>query len=119
MPPRRPRNVETLSPEAVKVHLSDQARQAFADLDATVHFSDHFQPEILLIVQDFAKGADVSIMDVICSLPSIAEQTFRHIHATGDERARKAWREICHALPEEKGFTLTRERVRRDHFSCL
>ena len=107
-------NVETLNPLAVRVHFSDQVRQAFADLEAAVHFSDHFQSQILLVVQDFANRADVGVGEVIYSLPSIAEQTFRHIHATGDERSRTAWREVCEALPEEKGFTLTRARVNPD-----
>jgi hypothetical protein len=103
-----------LSPISIKVHLSDQARQAFSDLAAAVHFSDQFDPHILSVVEDFAKGTDFSVGDVICSLPSIAEEAFRHIYAHGDERAAAAWRAIGEALTEH-GFTLINERIRPDH----
>lgn len=76
-----------------------------------MHFSDYFDAGILATVQDLARGVSVSVESVIVSLPSIAEETFAHIAATGgDERARAAWRAVCQALPEQ-GFTLTRQRV--------
>jgi len=116
MTPRRPRNPisEALDPVSVRVHLSDRTRNAFADLEAAVHFSDCFDVGIRMLVKDFATGTDASVEDVIVSLPSIAEETFAHIAAVGDERARAAWRALCEALPEQ-GFTLTRERVRAGH----
>ena len=110
---RPSRNVRNLSPRAVKVHLSEEARRAFGDLSAAVHFSDHFHPQMLLIVDDFAKGTNFSVEDVITSLPSIAEEVFRHIHATGDERAREAWHSISEALAEH-GFTLANDQINRD-----
>jgi hypothetical protein len=105
---------EMLSPSSVKVRLSVEAQRAFGDLAAAVRFSDYSDKRILSIVEDFANGTNFSVEDVICSLPLIAADTFRHIHACGDGRAEQAWRAIGEALSEH-GFSLAKERTRSDH----
>jgi hypothetical protein len=111
MPPDHRRRIDELDPRRVTVQLSPRVRNAFANLAAAVHFSDTFDPGMLQTVSDLAVGKAMSVDDLIGSLPPIAEHTFNHIHATGDERARKAWQEIGHALLEE-GFTLVKSRGR-------
>lgn len=113
MPPSHTRKVDELDPKRVTIHLSARVRNAFADLAAAVHFSKHFDQGILQTVNDLAAGKDLSVDDFVGTLPLIAEHAFNHIHAEGDERARKAWQEIGYALLEE-GFTLAKGRGRTD-----
>lgn len=93
------------------VHFSPEMMSAFSDLAAAVHFSEHFDGDILSIVEGWAAGKDATVYGVLIALPSIAEETFGHVHATGDKRAAEAWREISLKMPE-KGFSLAQERRR-------
>ena len=111
MSPSHTRRIDQLDPKRVTVHLSAGVKNAFADLAAAVHFSESFDPGILQTVKDLAAGKELSVDDVIGTLPLIAEHTFNHIHAHGDERARKAWHELGSALLEE-GITLSKGRGR-------
>jgi hypothetical protein len=104
----RTRKTETLNPKSVKLHLSDEAQRAFGDLAAAAHFSDHFDGLILSVVDDLASGKALSVEDFVTALPVIAEETFRHIHATGDDKAASAWRAIAEGFSEH-GLTLTSE----------
>lgn len=110
MPDHR-RKATELEARDIDVHFSPKVTQAFRDLAAAVHFSEHFDGDIRRIVQDWAAGKPKSVHDVLIALPSIAGETFRHIAATGDERAQEAWDEIS-AQMNEKGFTLTKGRIR-------
>ena len=105
----RTRKPQTLSPKSVKLHPSAEAQHAFGDLAAAVHFSDHFDGLILSVVDDLAGGKALSVEDFVTALPVIVEETFRHIHATGDDKAAKAWRAIAEGFSEH-GLTLTSNR---------
>jgi hypothetical protein len=105
------RKATELDANGIEVHFSPEVKNAFADLAAAVHFSKHFDGDILSIVQDWASGKPLSVHSVFISLPLIAAETSRHVRATRDERATEAWREICLKMPE-KGFTLTPVRHR-------
>jgi hypothetical protein len=98
-----------MDPRNVEIHFSSEVRSAFADLAAAMHFSEHFDGDMLSIVQEWAADKTPSVLDVLTAFPLIAEQTFKHIHATGDQRAEKAWREIGSELLE-RGFTLEKYR---------
>jgi hypothetical protein len=111
MTAKHTRKATELDPRGVSIHLSEGVRNAFADLAAAVHFSEHFNGGWVETVKDLAAGKTLSADDFVGSFPMIAEQTFKHIHATGDERAAKAWREIGSELLE-RGFTLTKDRAR-------
>jgi len=100
-----------LDARGITVQFSPKVTEAFQDLAAAVHFSDHFDGDILKIVQDLATGKPKSVHGILISLPSIAAETFRHIAATGDKRAREAWDEVS-AQMSEQGFTLTKIRAR-------
>lgn len=111
MPDHR-RKADELDARAIEVRLSPALTQAFRDLAAAVHFSKHFDDGILRTVQELAEGKPRSLRGLLISLPSIASETFRHIAATGDERAREAWDDIGAQIVEKEGFTLTKVRMR-------
>lgn len=110
MPDHRHKATE-LDARGIEVHFSLKVTQAFRDLAAAVHFSEHFDDGMLRTVQEWAAGKPKSLHGVLISLPLIASETFRHIAATGDQRAREAWDEIS-AQINEKGFSLTKVRTR-------
>ena len=101
---------ESSDPRSTRIDFSPEVRSAFRDLAAAVHFSD-FDPLILQTVQEWAGTRKPSVEDVVTSLPVIASETFRHIHATGDEKAREAWSAIGGELLEH-GFTMQKNRLR-------
>jgi hypothetical protein len=109
MTTERQRPSETLDPLRISVHLSDDARRAFGDLAAAVHFSDHFDPTICSILEDMAAGKRVTVGGMLCALPEIASETFKHLQATGDERVAEAWHEVSESFSEFR-YTLSRDR---------
>jgi hypothetical protein len=109
--PKFASKIDEMDPKRVTVRLSEGVRKALSDLAAAVHFSSHFDQGMLQTVNDLAAGKAMSVDDVVGSLPLIAEHTFDHIYAEGDERARKAWQALGHAFLEE-GFTLVKSRGR-------
>jgi hypothetical protein len=108
---RHTQKAAELDARGIEVHFSPEVRNAFADLAAAVHFSKHFDGDILGIVQDWATGKRQSVYNVLKALPSVAEETSKHIRATGDKRAEEAWSEIGLKM-SERGFTLTALRQR-------
>jgi hypothetical protein len=111
MPMSHARKASELDPRSVEVKFSPEVRGAFADLAAAVHFSEHFDGDMLGILERWATGTRQTVHDIFISFPLIAEETFKHIHATGDKRAAKAWREIGSEMLEY-GFTLEKSRSR-------
>jgi hypothetical protein len=109
MPINHARKAAELDPRSVTVHLSPGVQKAFRDLAAAVHFSEHFDGDMRRTLQDLADGKPVSVDDLIGDLPLLAEESFKHIHATGDTRAAAAWHEIGSELLE-RGFTLAQHR---------
>jgi hypothetical protein len=104
------RRTAELDATSILVSFSPQLTQAFADLAAAVHFSRDFDPAIFETVKEWGEGKKKTLHGVLISLPSIADETMKHIHATGDERAREAWEEIQLKIAEEKGFSLRNSR---------
>jgi hypothetical protein len=105
------KKVAEVDPRSVGVNLSPEVRRALGDLAAAVQFSEHFDGDTLLTLQDLASGKQLSVFDVFTAFPLIAEETFKHIHATGDKLAAAAWHEIGSELLE-RGFTLANFRLR-------
>jgi len=107
MPTSHARKSAELDPKSIEIHFSTEVQRAFGDLEAAVHFSKHFDGGLQTVLQRWATGAAANIHDVLVILPLLAEETFGHIRATGDERAEDAWREICSQI-SEKGFRTVR-----------
>jgi hypothetical protein len=95
----------------MRMSFSGPVKAAFADLAAAVHFSKDFDPDIKNVLHEWAGEKTLKVHDIISALPAIAEETFKHIHATGDERAAEAWHEIRSQIAEH-GFTLSPTSVR-------
>jgi hypothetical protein len=100
-----------LDPRGVSINFSPEVKSAFRDLAAAVHFSEHFDSDMLAVVQKWGGDKSPSVHDVLIGFPVIAEQTFKHIHAIGDKRAEEAWKAIANELLE-RGFTLEKYRFR-------
>ena len=103
------RKVSEFNPRAIEVRFSPGVISAFSDLNAAVHFSEDFDPDIKSILQRFAGNETLTISDVLPALPLIAEEAFRHIRATGSIDAENAWREICSQMAQQ-GFELAKRR---------
>ena len=103
------RKASQMDPRGVNIQFAPEVRQAFGDLAAAVHFSEHFDGEMLKTVQEWAAGKPASVHDVITALPVIAKETFQHVHATGDLKAAEAWGNLGSELLE-RGFTLEKQR---------
>lgn len=101
------RRVDEIDARSLKLQFSPAVKQAFSDLEAAVHFSEEFSGDVHAILHDWATGKPPTLHGVLIALPLIAEETFGHIRATGDERAAAAWRELCNQM-SENGFALTR-----------
>lgn len=98
---------DQLNARQIELHFSSEVRTALRDLAAAVHFSEHFDEDIRVALQRMAESRSTSVHDFVTAFPVIAEETFRHIHATGDVNAKEAWRTLSAQIPE-KGFTLAR-----------
>jgi hypothetical protein len=100
-----------MDPKGVLVRFSPEVRRAFGDLATVANSSEHFSAEMASVLQDWAAGAQHSVYDVLTAFPAIAEETFKHIQATGDKRVERMWREIGSELLE-RGFMLARSRAK-------
>ncbi|HTV53781.1 MAG TPA: hypothetical protein VMI06_02590, partial [Terriglobia bacterium] len=105
------RNVNDLDPRRINVRFSENMQTAFADLEAAVHFSEQFDGDMRETLREWAVGKKPSIYEVLTAMPLIAEETFNHIRATGDAKAKEAWSEVCLKMSEQ-GFTLAKEQSR-------
>jgi hypothetical protein len=100
-----------LNPRNIEIRFSPGVRNAFNDLDAAVHFSEHFDADMKGVLQRWAEGKTPSAHEFVTAIPLIAAETFRHIHATNDQKARDAWEDIAGQLSEQ-GFAFTQKRAR-------
>lgn len=112
MPDSHRGRLDELDARNINVRFSQRVKSALADLDAAVHFSEHFDGDAYAILRDWAKGKAPSVHDVMVALPLIASETFRHIQATGDRRAEEAWDQLCSDMLEH-GFALTQRSRQR------
>jgi hypothetical protein len=76
--------------DVVKVQFSPEVRKAFAELESAVRGSRHFDGDIMLNLQDYAKGEPLSVHGAITGMAHVARETMKHVHETGDENARRA-----------------------------
>lgn len=101
----------TENADEMRVQFSRSVRASFADLAASVHFSNDFDPDILKVVESWANAKEIKVREAFVAFPAIAGEVFRHVHATGDEKAKDAWDAIRNQMPEN-GFTLSMASLR-------
>jgi len=107
-----PHQETELDARDLNVRFSPPVQTALKTLTVIALKSDWFDPEMHAILEEWSSGKPTTIHDVMITLPLIAEQTAEHIKATGDERAKDAWRDLCTQLPEN-GFIVSQSLQRK------
>ena len=105
------RKLEEVDGDSIKVHFSPRVKSALADLDAAVHFSEHFARTSTRFCMSGQRARLRHAREVMVAVPLIARHTFEHIRKTGDERADDAWHEFSSQL-NENGFKLVKSPLR-------
>lgn len=100
------RKLEEIDPYKINVRFSPRVKKALADLEAAVHFSEHFDGDAYAMLHGWAHGKAPTVREVLVEFPLIASETFQHIRATNDKRAEEAWDQLSSELLEA-GFALT------------
>jgi hypothetical protein len=106
------RKLEEVDARSIKVRFTPLVKSALADLDAAVHFSEHFSSDISPILHEWATGKAPTVHEMLTALPLIARETFEHIRKTGDQRADDAWHEFSSQL-NENGYALVKSPLRQ------
>jgi hypothetical protein len=89
--------VEDSAGNDLRVRFSPEVLRQFARLEAAVHDSPHFGPEMLLILRDLAEGKATDVRSTLLGVAAVVQETGRHIRETGDKKAD----ETLEALIEE------------------
>lgn len=112
---RAAKHVRTSTPlnvDNVSVQLSPQMLRCLSRIEAAVHDSDHFDPDIKKNLQDYASGRPFSSIRMAFSgIAIITQETMEHVYATGDRHAKDALEDFINQFykEEEQGvpsFTL-------------
>jgi hypothetical protein len=80
------KRIAGFSGDDLRVQFSPEVTEEFSRLEAAVHDSEHFSPDILPILRDMAKGKPVSVRHAILGIAVIVQEAGRHTRATGDEK---------------------------------
>ncbi len=107
----RTRKAKPPSGGEMQISFSAPVMAAIGDLAAAVHFSEHFDSDIRKVLQDWAGKKTLNANSFLVAFPAVAEETFKHIQATGDTRASDAWDGLRIQMAEN-GFTLSANAVR-------
>jgi hypothetical protein len=91
--------------EDLVVQFSPEVTRLFSRLEAAVHDSEHFAPEIFEILQDMTERKPRTVRGAILSVAAIVKEAAEHVHATGDKRTREALEDLIQGLVPEKNST--------------
>jgi len=96
------RAASSLSVDDFEVHFDPEVGRALARIEAAVHDSKHFSPDILMNLQDYAQGSSFpSVIRALSAVATIVHETTKHIAATGDQRAEQALSKFTDLFYEE------------------
>jgi hypothetical protein len=104
--------LEEIDANSITVEFSRAVKSTLVALDSAVDSSEHFDEDARAILHSWATGKAPSLSEVMVGMPLIAGEIFQHIRICGDERAEKAWEELCSRLLEQ-GFKLSRRKQHR------
>ena len=93
--------------EVTKVEFSPDVVTSFRRLEAFVHNSDHFAPEMIENLQDLASGKPAHLDTAMVTILYIGRETMKHVQATGDKRAEDALRDLASALNDNSKDPVT------------
>jgi hypothetical protein len=97
---------------SVRIRFSPEVKRLFARVEGAVHGSEHFSPEILENLQEYADEKPLLIQAALAHVATVTKETMRHINATGDEKAQLALWDLASALGEDNAFTLVKTPAR-------
>ena len=89
--------------DGLTVQFSPEVTRQFSRLEAAVHRSEHFAPEIFWILQDMTERKPQSVRGAILSIAAIVHEAGEYIHATGDEKTADTLTALLEALSPAKG----------------
>lgn len=72
----------------------------FNRLAVFVEGSEHFSPEILENLQDYAHGKPQDVQRAMSGIAHVVQEAMKHIHATGDKRAQQALDGLMYEIME-------------------
>lgn len=84
------RRATEIDKSTVTLTFSEDVLRAMRRLEATVHDSDHFSPEILENLQHYASGKPIPVDSALSGMVHVTQEAMKHIHATGDKLAERA-----------------------------
>jgi hypothetical protein len=87
---RRPRRSTEMDAETVMIQFSPDVVRGFARLEAAVHDSPHFSPDILENLQEYAAGKPLSVHSALTAIAFVTREAMHHVNATGDDSAKRA-----------------------------
>jgi hypothetical protein len=97
---------------SLRVQFSPEVVRGFARVEAAVHKSQHFSPEILENLQEYAQGQAVHMESALYGVALVVRETMKHIHETGNERAQEAldnlFAELIGVTDKGKPFTVVK-----------
>jgi hypothetical protein len=99
--PRQPRASSQSGDEAILVQFSPEVVRAFSRLEAAVHKSEYFSPEILENLQAYTTGKPMTVHNAINAMTFVTQETMKHVLKTGDAHAEEAFNDLTTALIED------------------
>src|ERR1035438_8631522 len=112
---RRTRPDSQLDADTVMVQFSPEVISSLRRLEAMVHDSKHFSPDILANLQEgYTDGKPMLLHHALTLVASVTREAMEHVNATGDQRAKQAVHNISClllGLDDQPPFTVTRTRV--------
>jgi len=100
------RKAAEVNPYDITVHFSPTVKEILGELHEAVKASPHFDADIRSVLHEWATTVTPTLESVLITLPVLAQETFGHIQATGDQNAAHAWKEFSNQMVQERPFTL-------------
>jgi hypothetical protein len=88
--PRQIRRRPVIDADLAQIQFSPEVVRSFARLAALVSDSKDFSQEIRENLEELASGKPYPVHTALTEMALITRETMDHIHATGDQSARKA-----------------------------
>jgi hypothetical protein len=87
---RHATRAQKIDADTARIQFSPEVVRSFARLEALVHDSTHYAPDLLVNLQELASGKHYPVHMALNEMALITRETMKHVHATGDTRAEQA-----------------------------
>jgi hypothetical protein len=97
----------------ITLKFSEDVLRAMRRLEAAVHGSKHFDSDLLQNLERLTSGEPIPVDHAVSEIALITKETMKHIHATGDKLAERAFQDFLDQImtpigKEPKTITLLR-----------